>query len=175
MDRSLSRRPRGGCEARVRRGTRWCGTGASEARSRNDDGGRLAPRFLGGFRPLGARSVLFLAGADASLAAWPCGFVFSGRARRAEGRADGEARVLAGLWGCCGSDDAGPRGWTLPWRSTNQVTTTTDPPTPPRLTGLAATCSWHFRPCVEPQKAPRQPKNMQVSPAPTLDSPRHRN
>ena len=30
MDRSLSRRPRGDCEARVRRGTRQCGTGASK-------------------------------------------------------------------------------------------------------------------------------------------------
>ena len=47
MDRSLSRRPRGGCEARVRRGTRQCRTGASKLRSRDDDAGRLARDFSG--------------------------------------------------------------------------------------------------------------------------------
>ena len=42
--------------------------GSVDARSRNDDGGRLAPRLLGCFRPRGARSVWFLAAADGSLA-----------------------------------------------------------------------------------------------------------
>ena len=113
-DRSLSRRPRGGCEARVRRGTRQCGTGASKPRSRNDDGGRLAPRLLGGFRPRGARFVWLMSGADGSLlAVCPCGFVFRG-VRGARGAARWGGWGLAGLWGCCGSDDAGAWAGTLP-------------------------------------------------------------
>ena len=106
---------------------------------------------------------------------WPCGFAALcglGRCATCGGSVLGGGSCFGGSVGLSWVDEACPRGWTLPWRSTNQVTTTTDPPTPPRLTGLAATCSWHFRPCVEPQKAPRQPKNMQVSPAPTLYSPR---
>ena len=75
--------------------------GASEAAFAPDDGGRLAPRFPGGFRPRGARSAWLLAGAGGSLAVYPCGFVFRG-VRGARGRADGEVRVLADLWGYCG-------------------------------------------------------------------------
>jgi hypothetical protein len=79
-----------------------------------DDGGRLAPRLLGGFRPR-ARFVWLLTGADGSLlAVCPCGFVFRGVRGPRRGRAMGEAGVLADLWGSCGSDDAGAWAGTLP-------------------------------------------------------------
>ena len=55
-DRSLSRRPRGGGEARVRCRTCLC-WGARPRGAATDGSGRLAPRFLGGFRPRGARFV----------------------------------------------------------------------------------------------------------------------
>ena len=67
-----------------------------------DDGGRLAPRLLGGFRPR-ARFVWLLTGADGSLlAVCPCGFVFRAVRGARRGRVDGGPLVLAGLWGCCG-------------------------------------------------------------------------
>ena len=113
MDRSLSRRPRGGCEARVLCGTALCGMRVRTAFA-HDDGCRLAPRLLGGFRPRGARFVWPLIGDDGSLAVLPLRLCVRGVRGARRGRADGEAGVLADLWGSCGSDDAGAWAGTLP-------------------------------------------------------------
>ena len=74
--------------------------------SADDDGGRLAPRFLGGFRLRGACSAWLLAGADGSLAVCPCGFVFRGVRGARRVRAMG--RLVC--WRICGAV-VGRRRW----------------------------------------------------------------
>ena len=95
--------------------------GGVDARSRDDDGGRLATRFLGGFRPRGARSAWLLAGAGGSLA---CGCAALGRCRRAAGprrwggsRAGGSVGLLLPLW----VDGAGLRDLDAALWSANQM------------------------------------------------------
>ena len=80
-----------------------------------DDGGRLAPRVLGGCRPRGAHFVGFLAGADGP---WPCALRLCGlghvRGRCAGPPRWGGSRMLADLWGYCGYTTLIRGVWTLP-------------------------------------------------------------
>ena len=173
MDRSLSRRPRGGCEARVRRGTRQYGTGASKPRSRDNTttAAGWPHDFSGASAARHALRMWLLAGADASLAVCPCGFVVCGRAlaapmgRLAYWRICGVAAAVVGRRRWCSGFGRCPAEGQSYGDLNGQ-----DPPLLPR--DLPLRCSGTFRPCVEPQKPPRQPKNMQVSPAPTLRPPR---
>ena len=76
--------------------------GSVDARSRNDDGGRLAPRFIGAF----AHETRILWGSWRGLTVLGrvlCGCVaWAMCAGAARVRPDGEARALADLWGYCG-------------------------------------------------------------------------
>ena len=108
MDRSLSRRPRGGCEARVRRGTSvWDGGFTSRVRATTTAAGW--PRdFSGAFGREARAFVWLLAGADGSLAVCPCGLCLAVRGGR---RAARMGRL--GSWRICGVAAAvvGRRRW----------------------------------------------------------------
>ena len=97
--------------------------GASEAAFAPDDGGRLAPRFPGGFRPRGAHFVGFLAGADGP---WPCALRLCGLGH-VRGRCAGPPRWggsrIGGSVGLLWVHDAGPRGLNAASRSANQTST----------------------------------------------------
>ena len=146
--RSLSRRPRGGCEARVRCRTCFC-WGVSTRGAATDGGGRLASRFLGGFRPRGTRS---LCGSWRGLTGpWPCALVaLLLGARRAEGprgwgcwRSDGPVGLLLLFW----VDDAGAWGRDATLRRANQVTTLTDRPPPLPTETCRYSAPAHLAPC----------------------------
>ena len=98
-------------------GSSTCGASA------DDDGGRLAPRFLGGFRPRGAHFVGFLAGADGP---WPCALRLCGLGH-VRGRCAGPPRWggsrIGGSVGLLWVHDAGPRGLNAASRSANQTST----------------------------------------------------
>ena len=122
MDRSLPRRPREGCEARVRRGTRQCGTGASKPRSRDDDGGRLAPRVSGAV----GREARILWGSWRGLTVLGrvlCGCVLGHVRGRCAGPPRWGGSRIGGSVGLLWVHDAGPRGLDAASRSANQTST----------------------------------------------------
>ena len=133
--------------------------GGFKPRSRDDDGGRLAPRLLGGFRPRGA---LFLCCSRRGLAGpWPRGLA---ALCFGECAARGGAARWGGCpaWGICGVAAAvlGRLRWCVwgrdaPLRRANQMATINGPPPPVAL-------EWHSGGRCKPREgrvAPADPLN----------------